>query len=117
MATLMTQDDRIIRYRLRLARTNAQWGAPSDPARKRTFSAALQQFEELLQAAEAVGPASRPLPLFYALSQAGRAITAARCVRNWELRGHGLQMPDASGAPLLKRIIKPNPAKADSFGR
>ena len=48
-----------------------------DPARLHVFQAALTQAEELWEAASAVGAASRPLPLFYCLSQAGRAICAA----------------------------------------
>ncbi|MBF6605700.1 MAG: hypothetical protein IVW53_08995 [Chloroflexi bacterium] len=52
--------------------------ATADAQRAATYRAALQQFEELLHAAEATGYAARPLPLFYALSQAGRAIVASR---------------------------------------
>jgi hypothetical protein len=60
--------------------------------RRAALGAALQQFDELLSAASAVGPASAPLPLFYALSQAGRAIAAARLADNerWAFAGHGL---------------------------
>lgn len=84
--------------------------------RRHTFSAALQQFEELLGAAELVGPSSRPLPLFYALSQAGRAITAAHSLGTWELAGHGIGMPpQASALPLLDKFVEPRPGKADSF--
>lgn len=60
--------------------------------RKPTFAAAMEQSEQLFAAAEAVGPEARPLPLFYALSQAGRAIAAAfeRDEDNWKLIGHGI---------------------------
>lgn len=44
--------------------------AGDDPTRRSLFGAALQQFDELLSAAEITGYASRALPLFYALSQA-----------------------------------------------
>ncbi|MGW1391953.1 YaaC family protein [Streptomyces nigra] len=44
--------------------------------RQKLFSAALEQSEQLFTAAASVGPASRPLVLFYGLSQAGRAIAA-----------------------------------------
>jgi hypothetical protein len=67
-----------------------------------------------------VGPASRPLPLFYALSQAGRAITAAHGSLPWELRGHGLKLSGPSSSQdLLKRVVSPNPNRArdDSFSR
>lgn len=63
-----------------------------DPPRRAVFSAALQQSEELFRSARTAGPPSKPLPLFYALSQAGRAITAAHHVDkdSWAIRGHGL---------------------------
>ncbi|GAB3362704.1 hypothetical protein GCM10027360_26880 [Amycolatopsis echigonensis] len=51
----------------------------------------MQQFEELLHAASVVSPAARPLPLYYALNQAGRAIAALHAVGSWELKGHGLK--------------------------
>jgi hypothetical protein len=113
----MTYDDAMIRHRLRLARTDVEVSLrPSPGHRKRTFRAALQQFEELLDAAETVGPASRPLLLFYALSQAGRAITAARGSMPWELRGHGLTWKEGS-QPLLERTIEAESTGEDSFHR
>jgi hypothetical protein len=109
MPVVMTYDDATIRHRLRLARTDMEVNLrPSTGHRKRTFRAALQQFEELLGAAETVGSASRPLLLFYALSQAGRAITAARGSMPWELRRHGLTWKEGS-QPLLERTIEPEP--------
>jgi len=68
-----------------------------------------------MQAAASVGPAARPLPLFYALSQAGRAIAAARLPNGWELSGHGLKW--SADTDLLESQIKPNPSKrkTDSF--
>jgi hypothetical protein len=74
------------------------------------FVSALEQAEELMQAASDVGPAASPLPLFYAVSQAGRAIAAARLDDPWRLSGHGLKAPapvDAS-AGLLHRVVKPD---------
>jgi hypothetical protein len=64
--------------------------AAKDPARKATFLAALRQAEELAKAADAADYAARPLPLFYALSQAGRAIAAAHLPGSGQLNGHGL---------------------------
>lgn len=62
------------------------------PTRKRTFSTALEQCEQLFIAAAAVGYAARPLPLFYALSQASRAVMAAlELGDNWQLSGHGIR--------------------------
>jgi hypothetical protein len=118
MPVVMTYDDATIRYRLRLARTGISVRTDDDQERReRTFWAALQQFEELLDAAGTVGPASRPLPLFYALSQAGRAITAAHGPAPWELSGHGLKLSQNSSHSLLERTVRPAPKRADSFHR
>jgi hypothetical protein len=48
----------------------------ADQERRDVFQAALAQSEELWDAAATSGPASRLLPLFYCLSQAGRAVCA-----------------------------------------
>jgi YaaC-like protein len=77
--------------------------------RARVFVSALEQAEQLVNAAADVGPAASPLLLFYALSQAGRAIAAARLDDPWRLSGHGLKAP-APGDPsagLLHRVVKP----------
>src|SRR4051794_36358474 len=64
-----------------------------DGARRAVFSAALEQSEQLFAAAAAVTPAAKPLPLFYAVSQAGRAIAAAHNeADSWDYRGHGLSV-------------------------
>ncbi len=59
--------------------------------RQATLGAALEQSEELFTAAAGVGSATRPLLLFYGLSQAGRAIAAASPSREWRLSGHGIK--------------------------
>lgn len=100
---------------LRLARYEPALGAPRDPKRRGTYSAALQQFGELLKAAEVVSYLSRPLPLFYALSQAGRAISAARGVGNWEIEGHGLTLPTSSGGQWKERTLRLNPRRRKSL--
>ncbi|WP_416071590.1 YaaC family protein [Streptomyces sp. ME02-8801-2C] len=46
------------------------WAGSGNAARRKTYNAALEQAEQLLKAAAQVGPASRPLLLFYGLSQA-----------------------------------------------
>jgi hypothetical protein len=74
---------------------------------------ALEQFEELLGAASTASPAVRPLPLFYALSQAGRAIAAAWLPDNWRLRLHGLRCRDLSPASVLDLEIEPTSGKMD----
>jgi hypothetical protein len=74
------------------------------------FVSALEQSEQLMRAAVNVGPAASPLPLFYAVSQAGRAIAAAHLVDPWRLSGHGIKAPGAAdpSAGLLRRIVKPD---------
>jgi hypothetical protein len=59
--------------------------------------------------ARLAGSASRPLPLFYALSQAGRAIAAAHLDAPWALRRHGLSAPLLDG-PLLDVAVHRRPA-------
>lgn len=63
-------------------------------SRRRTFSAALQQFEEQMKAAEVVSPATRPINLYYGLVQAGLAITAAHAEGTWTFDKHGLKIRD-----------------------
>jgi hypothetical protein len=68
--------------------------AASDEKRRGIFAAALQQAEELHGASAVAGYASQPLPLFYALSQGGRAIAAVRVPgEDWAYHGHGLKAP------------------------
>jgi hypothetical protein len=90
-----------------------------DPRRTAVFVAALEQSEQLMRAAECVGTAARPLPLFYALSQAGRAITATKLDRQWRLYGHGLSMVEDGAIELLRRRVGLNPInkndRQDSF--
>ena len=55
---------------------------------------ALEQAEQMFRAAAGTGVATRPLLVFYGLSQAGRAIAAAAAAAGpdgWELDGHGIQ--------------------------
>lgn len=66
--------------------------------RRETFGAALEQCEQLFEAAATVGYEARPLPLFYALSQGGRALAAAVALDNWLLRGHGIGATKLSGS-------------------
>lgn len=69
----------------------------------------------MAEAAQAAGYASKPLPLFYSLSQAGRAIAAAHLAAPWTLHGHGLSVkPDSGGSPLTTPV-KPIGSGGDSF--
>jgi hypothetical protein len=102
---------------LRWTRSDPPGAAAADEKRRATYCAALQQFEELLGAAQSAGTASKPLPLFYALSQAGRAIVAAYGERG-ETHGHGLSedRTDPADTPLLWRHIERTSRKDDTFG-
>ncbi|MGI5523047.1 YaaC family protein [Micromonospora sp. CA-259024] len=61
-------------------------------ARRSTFQAALEQCEQFTKAATSADYATRPLQLFYALSQGSRAVVAAspRIGQSWRVHGHGL---------------------------
>src|SRR4051794_26337130 len=81
-------------FLVRATRAAPPGAAANDPDRRATYGAALAQFDELMSAARMSSPASRPLALFYALSQAGRAMAAAHGDARWRLRMHGLACPD-----------------------
>ncbi|WP_147454142.1 YaaC family protein [Tessaracoccus antarcticus] len=69
----------------------------TESARRREFHMALEQAQQQFAAAERIGYESRPLNLFYGLSQAGRAIAAGSHAlggntgRQWQAMGHGLK--------------------------
>ena len=88
--------DPLVVRRLRRTRSAPPGRASSDPARARRYTAGLEQFEELIQAAADVAPSARPLPLFYALAQGGYAIAAARLgYRDGRLKeSHGIAAGD-----------------------
>ncbi len=91
--------------------------AGSDNARRGVFAASLEQSEELFTAAATVGPASKPLLLFYGLSQAGRAIAAAHNESGtWRILGHGLKVRNG-GPSLGSAVVIPVPRKdqADAY--
>jgi hypothetical protein len=89
-------------------------GLAADPKRHAVYTAALAQFEELMTAAASASAASRPLPLFYALSQAGRAITAAHGGDTWRMRMHGLQAPHLDGDVLNVAVRVDAKSKGDT---
>lgn len=74
--------------------------------RRRLYAAALQQFDELTSAATQISAASRPLPLYYALTQAGRAIVAAHGSQA-TVRGHGLKLGQIE-SDLFKTTVGPD---------
>src|ERR1700674_1407611 len=88
---------------LRMTRSSPGALAKSDPARANLYRAALGQFEDLIEASRSSGPASRPLPLFYALTQAGRAIVAMR--GGPDHRGHALHLGAPQNDALFTTVI------------
>ena len=63
----------------------------------------------MLRAARAVGPATRPMQLFYGMSQAGRALAAAHGEEDsWSVRGHGLTQ-EAIADPVTLTAIRGRP--------
>ncbi|SDD86719.1 YaaC family protein [Actinokineospora iranica] len=75
--------------------------------RREVFSASLEQAQQLFSAASKVDWASRPLLLFYGLSQAGRAIAAAaRSLdeKSYLLRGHGIRQTNLDDRPGLSAL-------------
>lgn len=85
---------------LRGLRAAPPGAAADDSDRSTTFQTALEQAQQFMEAAERAGHATRPVQLFYALSQAGRAIAAAatklcddtnRPESRWRLSGHGIK--------------------------
>lgn len=96
----------------------------SSSARARDFQMALEQAQQQFVAAAQVGYESRPLNLFYGLSQAGRAIAAAsprlggRTQNRWQGSGHGLHFdPDISAHGLIGSRIRVDNGNADLFSR
>jgi hypothetical protein len=84
------------------------------------YGASLSQFDELMASARQASPRSRPLPLFYALSQGGRAIAAAFADGPGKLRGHGLSAPMLDRNDPCEVEVRPSPSAKtetiDSFG-
>jgi hypothetical protein len=75
--------------------------------RREVFQSALAQAEELWDAAAVAGAASRPLPLFYCVSQAGRAVCAAWTKADeWRPRSHGLRRLESNAAAPEKRALE-----------
>lgn len=116
----MFEDDTWLRE-LRLSRSDPPGHAGESEERRAVYNSALEQFEELLVAASRIGVAAKPLPMFYALSQAGRSIAAARVSGNaYEIRGHGLR--EVRSDPPTSDVMHSRVARqahkdgADAFG-
>jgi hypothetical protein len=104
----MAVDRTLLRYALRKRRTSLESKTllASSSSRRGAFSAAMQQFEELMSASAAVGPASRPITLYYAVVQAGLAVAAAHKTDPWSFSQHGLKLQNAR-APIAEISVGP----------
>lgn len=70
-------------------------------ARRATFDAALEQAEQFMVATAAVGLATRPVLVFYALRQAAAAVACAAessTGDSWRLNGHGIAARNLASA-------------------
>src|SRR6266446_6893940 len=100
--------------RLRATRACPPGMASREGPRRETYGAALQQFDDLIAAAAAIGPVSRPLPLYYAVLQAGKAIAAAWTPGDdWSAGGHGLTEDNRAEwqHDILRFRVKPSVTK------
>ena len=102
--------------RIRALRARPVGFAAADVERREVFQSALAQAEELADAAAVVSAASRPLPLFYALSQAGRAICAAWTEGNeWRPKGHGLTSWDSPTTSVPQFTVSPTSSARGAY--
>jgi hypothetical protein len=93
-------------------------GRAKKGTRKAVFTSALEQAEQLFDAADIVGYAARPILLFYGLSQAGRAIAAASTAADnnaYELAGHGIKVPTLGQRPPLHELMVVDDVGGGSF--
>jgi hypothetical protein len=84
--------------------------ASRDPNRREVFASALEQAEQFLRAASDAGYTTKPVQLFYALSQAGRAICAVRSPEVWEIHGHGARVENTD--PISQTSVTVNASGA-----
>jgi hypothetical protein len=94
-------------YQLRSLRSDPPSPVGKEGPRRATFTSSLEQAEQMFRAASQVGTATRALPLFYGLSQAGRAIAcAAKAAKGdeWKLIGHGINSLHLDG-PITELTI------------
>ncbi|MFJ7903528.1 YaaC family protein [Streptomyces sp. NPDC096198] len=96
-----------VRRDLRGLRVGVSGPASADAERRAVFVAALEQAEQFTEAAVNAGPATRPVQIFYALSQFGRAIAAAsRSLGRdeWRLKGHGIKTQNIDASQGLAHV-------------
>jgi len=108
-------DSQIDRSQIQALRAAPPGLAAASGARRRVFGAALGQWDALLGASAEVPPAASPILLFYALSQAGRAMCAARISgQPWRASSHGLTIGDPAQA-IGETTVAPDGRPASSF--
>ncbi len=80
--------------RLRERRLSLQNGPllKDSSSRRNSLGAALTQFEEQMTAAGVVSAVTRPINLYYALVQAGLAISATHTPESYSFSSHGLKI-------------------------
>ncbi|MFJ6862450.1 YaaC family protein [Streptomyces werraensis] len=95
----------------------SRWSPPGradSGSRRNAYAAALEQAEQTFQAAAAVGTATRPIQVFYGLSQAGRAIAAAAVVLKGKRSGTshptGSRPPGSTCPSRVSRSAPTRPA-------
>jgi hypothetical protein len=94
---------------LRLFRSSPPLLVGTDPARRAVYSAASEQFEQLLSSSAGIGFAARPLTLFYALSQGVRGIAAAAVSEpEWQPREHGAAQRNGESVVSASVEVKKN---------
>jgi hypothetical protein len=108
--------------KLRGTRWNPPVAVSGSESRRQTYVFGLEQAEQMFRAAAGVGVATRPLLLFYGLSQVGRAIAAAAVSADqdgWELEGHGIRCASQSlRGPLPEiRVQADKEGSKGSFAR
>ena len=84
--------------------------------RAEVFGSALEQAQQLF-AAGAVDYTSRPILVFYGLSQAGRAIAAcatAGGMNDRQLKGHGIEVSNLDQSPVYLTSLLSTTGKAAS---
>ena len=106
---------------LRMSRWKPPGLAEHGP-RATLYRAAMQQFEDLVVAAASTGPAASPLPLYYTLSQAGRAVLAVREPDDDKVfatkEHHGLSIShDDVSDDLLEVMVRPVRQEVGQFQR
>lgn len=101
-------DSQIDRGQIQALRAAPPRFATDSGARRRVFGAALGQWDALLGASAEVAPVASPILLFYALSQAGRAVCAANISgQPWRSSSHGLKIGDP-GSTIGETIVTPD---------